>query len=241
MRFDLTAKVVVVGLCLLVAGVAKSAVTTTQSATYAFKRCSTCSEVKYPTEQECRVAAYAEAERVGLTRTTGAAVYTCITRFNVIGTFKANPLPPPPPVDCAVSEWGAWSDPPWLACADGMQSRSIVRTRTIVTQPANGGAACPSLVETQPQTRVCPGVAIINWTPPTRNTDGSALTNLAGYRIHYGTSPTALISTIQLANVGLSAYTISDLAPGAYYFAVRAYSSAGSESANSNVISKVVQ
>jgi hypothetical protein len=241
MHLDLTAKVVLVGLCLIVAGVAKAAVTTTQSATYGFKRCSTCSEVRYPTEQECRAAAYAEAERVGLTRTTGAAVYTCITRFNVIGTFKANPLPPPPPIDCVVSAWGAWSDPPWLACVDGMQSRTIVRTRTIVTQPANGGTACPSLVETQAQTRACPGVVSLSWTPPTRNTDGTSLTNLAGYRIHYGTSPTALISTIQLANAGTSAYTISGLAPGTYYFAVRAYSSSGTESSNSNVGSKVVQ
>jgi len=233
--------IVAVGLCLITAGVAKSAVTTTQSATYSFKRCSTCSEVRYPTEQECRAAAYAEAERVGLTRTTGAAVYTCITRFNVVGTFKANPLPPPPPIDCAVSEWGAWSDPPWLACADGMQSRTIVRTRTIVTQPANGGTACPSLVETQPQTRVCPGTASLSWTPPTRNTDGTSLTNLAGYRVSYGTSAEALTQTIQIANPGVTRYTVTGLAPGAYHFAVRAYTTGGTESANSNIGSKIVQ
>jgi hypothetical protein len=232
--------IVAVGLCLIVAGVAKSAVTTTQSATYAFKRCSTCSEVRYPTEQECRAAAYAEAERAGSTRTTGAAVYTCITRFNVIATFKANPLPPPPPVDCVVSEWGAWSDPTWLACADGMQSRSIVRTRTITTQPANGGAACPSLVETQPQTRVCPGAAIITWTLPTRNTDGSSLTNLAGVRVHFGTSPTEPVNSVQLIGP-LTRHVLYNLPAGTVYFGVKAYSSAGTESSLSNIESKVVQ
>lgn len=78
------------------------------------------------------------------------------------------------------------------------------------------------------------------WTPPTRNTDGSSLTNLAGYRISYGTTPEALSQTVQLANPGVTVYTISGLAPGTYYFAVRAYTSTGTESVNSNIVSKVV-
>lgn len=176
MRLSLTAAVVAVGLCLIAAGVSKAAVTTASAATYALKPCSTCKEVRYPTELECRAAAYAEAQRVGLTRESGSAVYTCITRFNVIATFKAN-APAPVPVNCVVSEWGAWSDPPWLACADGFQSRSIVRTRTIVTQPANGGTACPLLVETQPQTRVCPGTAIVSWTHDGLNTTEYRITH----------------------------------------------------------------
>lgn len=85
------------------------------------------------------------------------------------------------------------------------------------------------------------GTASLSWTPPTQNTDGTALTNLVGYRISYGTSPTALTQTIQLANAGLSSYTIGNLAPGMHYFTVRAYTSGGTESANSNVISKIVQ
>lgn len=240
MRLNLTAAVVAVGLCMLVAGIAQAAVTTASSATYAFKRCSTCIEVRYPTEQECRAAAYAEAERVGLTRTTGSAVYTCITRFNVIATFRANPTPAPTPVDCVVSAWGAWSDPAWLACADGMQSRSIVRTRTIVTQPANGGAACPSLVETQAQTRVCPGAAILTWTLPTRNTDGTVLTNLAGVRVHWGALPNEPIYSVQLVGP-LTRHVLYGLPAGTHYFGVRAYTSAGSESELSNIESKPVQ
>jgi hypothetical protein len=71
--------------------------------------------------------------------------------------------------------------------------------------------------------------------------DGTALTNLAGYRIAYGTSSAALTSTIQVANPGLSSYTLSNLAPGTYYFAVRAYTSSGTESGNSNVQTKIIQ
>lgn len=85
------------------------------------------------------------------------------------------------------------------------------------------------------------GTAALLWTPPTQNTNGTILTNLAGYRVSYGTSPDALPQTIQVANPGVSSYTIGDLTSGTYYFAVRAYTSTGAESANSNVVSKIVQ
>lgn len=83
--------------------------------------------------------------------------------------------------------------------------------------------------------------ATLSWTAPTQNTDGSQLTNLAGFRIYYGTSSTALNQTIQVANPSVSTYVIDGLAPATYYFAVRAYTSGGAESANSNVASKSLQ
>ena len=87
---------------------------------------------------------------------------------------------------------------------------------------------------------VSTGSASLSWTPPTENTDGTALTNLAGYRVVYGTSPSALNQTVQVANVGLTNYTIDNLSPGTYYFSVRAYASNGTESVNSTVMSKVI-
>lgn len=85
------------------------------------------------------------------------------------------------------------------------------------------------------------GVAELVWEPPTENTDGSPLTNLAGYRIVYGSSAQRLTQTIQLTNAGLSAYVVENLAPGTYYFAIRAYASNGAESSDSNVVARVVQ
>jgi hypothetical protein len=85
------------------------------------------------------------------------------------------------------------------------------------------------------------GAASLTWTPPTQNTDGTTLTNLAGYRIVYGASSSQLTQTIQLTNAGLSSYVVENLAPGTYYFAIRAYTSSGAESADSNVVPKVVQ
>jgi hypothetical protein len=82
---------------------------------------------------------------------------------------------------------------------------------------------------------------VLSWTPPTENTDGTSLTNLAGYRIAYGTSASALTHTVQVSNPSVTRYSIENLSPGTYYFSVRAYTSNGTESANSNVSSKVVQ
>ena len=88
---------------------------------------------------------------------------------------------------------------------------------------------------------VANGVATVSWTPPTRNTNGSQLTNLAGYRIFYGTSANALNRSVQIANPGLATYVVSNLSPATWYFAVRAYNTAGAESALSNVASKTIR
>jgi hypothetical protein len=84
------------------------------------------------------------------------------------------------------------------------------------------------------------GAVTLSWTAPTQNTDGTSLTNLAGYRVVYGTSASALSQTVQV-NAGVSTIVVENLAPATYYFAVRAYTTAGLESSNSNVATKVVQ
>lgn len=85
------------------------------------------------------------------------------------------------------------------------------------------------------------GGATLSWSPPTQNTDGSTLANLSGYRIYYGASADELTHTVQVANAGVTTYVVENLAPGTYYFMVRAYSNSGNESGNSNLASKVVR
>lgn len=84
------------------------------------------------------------------------------------------------------------------------------------------------------------GSVTLSWTPPTQNTDGSTLSNLAGYRIQYGSSQSALTQTIQITNPGMATYVVTGLSSGTWYFAVKAYSSGGAESANSNVVNKTI-
>jgi hypothetical protein len=85
------------------------------------------------------------------------------------------------------------------------------------------------------------GSATLSWTAPTRNTDGSSLTDLAGYRIYYGTSSSSMTKMIQVSNPGTTTYVVNNLAPATYYFSVRAYNSKGAESNPSNTASKRVQ
>ena len=107
---------------------------------------------------------------------------------------------------------------------------SVTDTKDTVSLPAF------SITVTQPTN----GSASLSWTPPTQNTDGSTITSLAGYRVQYGTSSGALTQTIQVANPGVASYVVTGLSSGTWYFAVRAYSSSGAESANSNVTSKTI-
>ena len=87
---------------------------------------------------------------------------------------------------------------------------------------------------------IATGSATLSWTPPTQNTDGSALTTLAGYWIYYGTNSASLSSSVQLTNSGLSSYVVGNLSSGTYYFAITAYNAAGAESAMTNVGSKTI-
>jgi hypothetical protein len=89
-------------------------------------------------------------------------------------------------------------------------------------------------------TAISNGRATLSWTAPTENTDGSALANLSGYRIRYGTSAGALTQTIVINNASVTTYVVEDLAPATWYFAVTAVNSAGSESAYSNVANKAI-
>lgn len=84
------------------------------------------------------------------------------------------------------------------------------------------------------------GIATLSWQAPTTDTNGAPLTDLAGYRIYYGTSATDLSDTIQLTSVGIQTYVIQNLASGTWYFAVKAVASTGVESAFSDVVSKTI-
>ena len=83
------------------------------------------------------------------------------------------------------------------------------------------------------------GQAILSWDPPTTNADCSALTDLAGYKIYYGTSSGNYSTVITVGNV--TTYTVTGLTDNiTYYFATTAYDSSGNESAFSNEVSQTI-
>lgn len=109
-----------------------------------------------------------------------------------------------------------------ISVSDGTDSASLPAFSITVTQPTTGNAT-------------------ISWTPPTQNTDGSTITNLAGFRINYGTSSGQLNQIIEISNPGVATYVVTGLNAGTWFFAVRAYNNAGAESVVSNVASKTIQ
>jgi len=78
------------------------------------------------------------------------------------------------------------------------------------------------------------------WQAPTQNTDGSVLTNLSGYKIHYGSQSGHYTSTVTLNNAGLTRYVVANLAHGAYFFAITALATDGAESELSGEVNKTI-
>jgi hypothetical protein len=103
-----------------------------------------------------------------------------------------------------------------ISVSDGKTSASLPAFPIAVTESASGSVS-------------------LAWLAPTENTDGTALTNLAGYYIYYGTSPTAMTKTVQISTPGVMSYVLSNLSPGTWYVAVTAYTTADVQSSQSAV------
>lgn len=86
---------------------------------------------------------------------------------------------------------------------------------------------------------VSEGAASLTWTAPTENTNGTALTDLSGYTISYGTNPSDLSDSVQVAGPATS-YVVGNLGSGTYYFAIAANATDGTRSAESSEGSKVI-
>ena len=83
------------------------------------------------------------------------------------------------------------------------------------------------------------GTVTLAWDAPTTNTDGSPLTNLAGFNVYYGTAPGVYSGPVDVGPVLQN--QIVDLPDGnTYYFAVTAYDTYGNESGYSNEVSKTL-
>ncbi len=137
--------------------------------------------------------------------------------------------------------------PPWASFSiangalSGTPTSSEVGTYSGIVVSASDGTASNSLPAFAIQVKslvAATGSATLNWVDPTRNTDGSALTNLAGVNIHYGSSSSNLSQVIQVGGAGQSTYTISNLGSGTWYFEAAAYTTAGIEGAMSPLESK---
>ena len=84
------------------------------------------------------------------------------------------------------------------------------------------------------------GSVTLDWTAPTLNEDGSALTDLAGYRLYWGTAAGSYTQSVTINNPSVLTYTVDNLSPDTYYFVVTAFDAAGTESRYSGMATRVV-
>lgn len=152
----------------------------------------------------------------------------------------------------------------WTACANEYGRCSFTGTRRVrygtgstwVIREFTDGVACGNAAfgaDPAPgaskrcelgagaQAPAATGSARLQWRPPTENTDGSALTDLAGYRVLAGTAPDELAPSAELSSPAATSAVISSLKAGTWFFVVRSLNAAGAESANSAVAVKLVQ
>ena len=98
-----------------------------------------------------------------------------------------------------------------ISVSDGSASRSLPTFSITVSQVALGNVT-------------------LSWTAPTENTDGSALTDLAGYKIHYGKSSGNYDNEILINTAGTTTYFVDNLVPDTYFFAATSFNTSGVES-----------
>jgi hypothetical protein len=82
--------------------------------------------------------------------------------------------------------------------------------------------------------------ANLSWTPPTLNTDGTPLDDLAGYKIYYGNASGDYPNVIDVADPAAVAYVIDPMTSGDWFFVMTAYDAAANESAFSNEATKTI-
>jgi hypothetical protein len=121
---------------------------------------------------------------------------------------------------------------------------SVATDANIVVSVSNGAqsAALPAFnITVQPVTSSVAGTASLSWSRPTENTNGTPLTNLAGYVIRYGTSSAALNNKISVASAGATGVEITNLSPGYWQFEVAAINTANVEGQGSAIVGKTIQ
>jgi putative Ig domain-containing protein len=120
-----------------------------------------------------------------------------------------------------------------ISVTDGKKSLALPAFSITVQK----GATTPT---TSPKPTTPPKVLSfsLSWLPPTENEDGTALTNLAHYRIYRGTAPGKL-QLVSTASAGLTRLVMDAPPPGKHYFAITAVNKNGHESEQSPLISGI--
>lgn len=162
-------------------------------------------------------ATMAQAQTAGVVNLSVTPTTACSEKCSPTVTWSTTPVAQ----SCTAT--GGWSG---NKAASGTQAMTQITATTVYT------LECAWQGPSDPVT--------VSWIAPTQNTDNSPLTNLAGFKVLYGTSATALNSTQAAPGATTTSSVVSSLVAGTWFFTVRAVNAAGAESDNGNVVSRVV-
>jgi hypothetical protein len=158
-------------------------------------------------------------------------------------TFQPNAYDPDgDPIEFQVANKPSWATfDPRTGRLSGTPSSADVGTYVSIVISASDGTVTAALAPftiTVSDTQL--GAATLTWLPPTENTDGSPIDDLAGYRIRYGRLAGELTGLQSIPNPGITSAVVENLASGTWYFTVSAYNASGVESDYSNVAQKTI-
>lgn len=124
----------------------------------------------------------------------------------------------------------------------GMPAAQHVATYSNIRISANDGTSSVELPAFDIEVlAAATGSLTLSWTPPTQSADGSPLSDLAGYRVRWGTQQGDHPNLLEIDNPGIASLVIDRLAPGSYFMTLSAIDLAGNESTPSNEASAAVQ
>ncbi len=133
-----------------------------------------------------------------------------------------------------------WStSPPASSCnatgaANWAGAKTVSGTQTLpaITQSATYNLTCTWPADNK---------ATLSWVAPTQNTDGSPLTDLAGFRAYWGTTAGVWPNQANVpGGAGVTTFVVTPLAPATWNFTVTALNAAGKESAMAMAVQKTI-
>lgn len=200
--------------------------------------CSSASGEAPPTTNDSSAPPSAGAPQVIITSPDAAEIDTTDDAMDLAGSASAE----------AGIQTVTWeTDQGQSGTATGTETWSVERvplaigsnTITITATDGSGATHSDSIVINRESEGT--GSATLSWEAPAERTDGTALTDLAGFRIHYGRMSGVYDYQIDLNTPGVMTYIVEDLVPGEWFFVVTAYDASGLESEYSNEAQRVIQ
>ena len=138
------------------------------------------------------------------------------------------------------------NQPAWLAFdsrtgkISGTPTSADVGSYQNIRVTVSDGQAQASATFSITVTEATTGRATLSWNAPSQRTDGTPLTDLAGFRVYYGNNAADMRYVIDVKDPGARSWVIENLTVGTWYFAATAFDRTGAESAKSNTASKTI-